>query len=195
MVVLAAGGFGISTDGACRHDHLRRRAGKWVGELGLGHVELHEHLAGSFRQRFHQRHDFQRESGNSNLAFRHGFHALHQHQLLVEWRFQRGTKITGLWLARCRWFPKPGTKCPLLFEHPDTNGQHLAAVYGSIVGSGCGEPGEFHRLRHSGFRTVRRSPLSIWTTFLWLPMSSLPARIHGFPSLSTQRQIESRSAR
>jgi len=37
MVVLAGGGFGTSTDGACRPDHLRRRAGKWLGKLELGY--------------------------------------------------------------------------------------------------------------------------------------------------------------
>jgi hypothetical protein len=58
MVVLAAGGIGTSTDSARRPDHLRRRPGKWLAELGLGNSQLQQCFPGSFRFRVHQRYDY-----------------------------------------------------------------------------------------------------------------------------------------
>ena len=47
LVVLAAGGFDPSTDGAGRRDHIRQRAGKWLGKLELGDRKPGQHFAGT----------------------------------------------------------------------------------------------------------------------------------------------------
>jgi len=53
MVVLAGGGFALQLT-RCRPDHLRRRAGKWLGKLELGYRKPGQYQPGPQRLGFHQ---------------------------------------------------------------------------------------------------------------------------------------------
>ena len=106
MVVLAAGGFGVSTDGAGRPDHLRRRAGKRLAKLELGDGESGQHQSGPQRLVFHQcdsEQHSQRLAGPLPGYFGNEYQQLYQPDFLDK---RRNGRSSG---ASSRHFGKHGT--------------------------------------------------------------------------------------